>query len=539
MVREEDLIVGTAFFEKTVKFLARTENPSAVDLLRVLLDDSDIKTRSQAFEALYLKKDPAILLELFSRFLLNEEVWLKTEAVNPDRLARLADAAIRSNDTELIRRAVDMILRHKLYDGLKSILPMLESPSEELATLAATAVYSLAEKFYEELAACTNSTELRNMDRRREWFSTELEDPVRRFSVHGMIEPLKAFLMVTRKDYPSFLGIMADQHSQAVKTILDLLENGEHGGYLRLLLSFVEDSDSLPLIDLIICRRQDVRFVRYLLTVVGPQPAQNTKQALKRFKDFEWLKPDNPALPEMVEGLESGFVQLISNISLPRERLIEMFRFVFAYCSPEGRRAAAEAFRGFTGDDFNALILDVAEDKDPAVCSLLLRLMKNRGFKEADQIIMRCVDRPEPEVLQAVYDLMPDFHIDAYLQKVEQLPEQAARILGRIVRRIDAGSEKVLLEEIGSSAPIRRIATIRAIQYMGLGKEYQNQIIQILTEDDEINVRIVACQALATVLTIEAVRALKDATQERAFALRNAAEEAVQKWMELYNRSKK
>ena len=531
--------MGTAFFDKTVKFLGQSENPAANDVLRVLLDDPDWKTKSLAFDALFLKKDQAISLELFSRFLLNEEDWLNTEAINPDRLARLADFAIRSNDFQLIQLAINMILKHRVYDGLKSILPLLDSPREEIATTAASSVYALSEKFYEELAACTSPVEVRNMDRRREWLSTELEDPVRRFSIHGMVEPIKAFLIVTKKDYPSFLGVMADQHSQAAKTILDLLEHGEHGGYIRLLLSFVEDAESLPLIDLIIGQRSDVRFVRHLLAVVGPQPSQNAKQALKRFKDFSWLKLDYPDLPEMIDGLEPGFVQLIANISLPRERVIEMFRYVFTHCSPEGRRTVAEVLRGFTGDDYNAFILEIVEDSDPVVCSSILKLMKSRGFKEADQMIVRCVDRSEPEILQTIYDLMPDFHVESYLQKVEQLPESTAKALGRIVRQVDTGTDKMLSAEIVSTTPIRRVSTIHSIQYMGLGKEYQDKLIQIVQEDEELNVRVAACEALSTVLTIEAIRTLKETTQERAFALRNAANEAVEKWMQLYNSSKK
>ena len=531
--------MGTAFFDKTVKFLVQCENPASNDILRVLLDNDDWKTKSQAFDALFLKRDNDISLELFSRFLLNEEEWLTTTAVNPDRLGRLADAAIRSNEMERIRQAIDLILRHKLYDGLKSILPLMDSPKQELAELAATAVYGLAEKFYEELAACTSATEMRNFDRRREWIVSELEDTVRRFGVHGMIEPVKALLIVTKKDYESFLGIMTDQHSQTVKTILDLLEHGDHGGYLRLLLSFVMDAGAPPLLDQIICRRKDAKFVRYLLQVIGPATLpQDIKQALKRFKDFDWLQTDNPDLPAILEGMEGGFVQLISNISLPRERVIELFRYIFAKCSPEGRRVAAESFRGFTGDDFNTLIMEVVNDPDPAVCAIILKIVKNRGFKGADQVIAKCIEqRTEPEILQAIYDLMPDFHIDAFLQKVIQLTDTGARQLGRIVHKVDPGTDKVLESEITNILSVRRIAAIKAYQYIGLGKEKQEVIIQLMQSDDDMNVRLAACQALASVLTVEALRALKDATQDQAFALRGAATEAVEKWTALYTQA--
>lgn len=527
----------TATFDKTVKYLAKSENSAANDILRALLQADDWGVRSHAFDALYLKKDNAINTELFVRFLEDEQRWMKTDVVNPDRIARLVDTVIRGGDERLRNAAIDVVLRLRIYDGLKSVLPLLESPREDEARLAANAIFSLAEKFYQELAACTSSTELRNMDRRREWFSTELEGAVRRFSIHGMVESLQAFLMVTKKDYASFLSVMGDHHSDAVKKILDFLEHGDHGSYLRLLLSFVDDPDAIPQIDIIISSRTDVKFVRYLLEVVGPQAGAQTKQALKRFKDFQWLSQDHPDLPMILEGLEPNFVQLITNISLPREKLIEFLRFVFAKCTPEGRKSAADAFRALGGDDFNVVLLEVAEDPDPGVCSMLLRLIKSRNLKEGDQIIMRCVERNEPELLQTIYDLVPDFHLESYLQKVDQFPEPIARTLGRIVKKVDQGTDNILHSELSSTAPVRRIAAINTIRYMGIARKFQDKLCALLENDEETKVRIAVCDTLCTVLSREAIQALKDATRERAFALREAAEIAVQKWMELYNQS--
>ncbi|MGL6196877.1 MAG: HEAT repeat domain-containing protein [Thermoguttaceae bacterium] len=526
----------TATFDKTFKFLAKTENPAAIDLLRVLLDDQDWQVKAQAFETLYLKRDNTIALELFGRILQDEENWMRTSAVNADRIAKLADTAIRSNDENLLKVAIDISLRHRIYDTLKSVLPFLESPREDIAKMAAAAILAFAEKFYEELAACTSATELRNFDRRREWFSEELEDSVRRFSMHGMIEPLKAFLLVTKKDYPSFLSVMGDHHSAASKTIMDLLENGEHPSYMRLLLSFVEDTSAPPQIDIIIGKRKDVKFVRNLLNYIGPAPNPQAKAAYKRFKDFIWLDVNNSDLPEMYKGLEPQFVQLITSISLPREKLLEMFRYVFSHCSPEGRRAAAEALKSMAGDDFNQLIIENVDDQDGATCSALLRLVKGRGFKESDQIIMRSVERNDPVVLQTLYELVPDFHVDSFLQKVDQLPEQVARALGRIVRKVDSDFDKTIALEFASTAAVRRIATIHAVKFAGISRDYQDILCRIVQNDEDMNVRTAACDSLSEVLTMEAIKTLKEATEDRSFALRNAALEAVNKWTALYQK---
>ncbi|MGL6225963.1 MAG: hypothetical protein ACRC10_04965 [Thermoguttaceae bacterium] len=528
-----------AVFDKTVKFLGETENPAACDILRVLLDSQDWPTRSAAFEALYLKKDQTLNLLLLSKFLEDEENWMKVPAVNTDRLARLFEAATRANDPALLTTSIQMVLRWKIYDGLKSLLPFLDSPRADLAKLAGESILSLAEKFYDEMAACTTVAELRNLDRRREWFSAELEDAVRRYSVHGMVEPIKAFLLVARKDYASFLNIMGDHHSAASKKILELIETGDHGSYLRLLLSFLEDSNAPPQIDAIICKRSDARFVRNMLSIAGQAQNAQAKQPYKRFKDFAWMKPNDPHLPELIESEEASFVQLFTNIGLTREKQIEMFRFVFSKCSAEGRRAAAESLRAFPGDDFNALLLDVVNDPDPAACATLMKLVKSRNMKEAEQVIGQCLERSEPQIMQAIYDIVPDYHIESYLQKVVDLDPQEALTRGRIVRKVDENAEKVLSAELVSAVPVRRIAAITAVRYMGFGREYQDYLIKMVREDAETTIRVAACTALGEVLTVESLRTLKEATEERSLALRTAATEAIQRWSQLYAQSKR
>jgi HEAT repeat protein len=208
------------------------------------------------------------------------------------------------------------------------------------------------------------------------------------------------------------------------------------------------------------------------------------------------MQPDNPELPGLIESYEASFVQLFTNIALPREKLIDMFRFTFAHCSVEGRRAAADALKGFPGDDFNALLLEVVNDADPIVCATVMKLIKSRNMKEVDQVISQCLKRSEPPIMQAVYDIVPDYHIESYLQKVMDLSPEEAFSRGKIVLKVDENTEKVLTTEIVSVVPVRRIAVITAISYMGLGREFQDYLCKMVHEDAETNIRAAACTAL-------------------------------------------
>lgn len=529
----------TSVLLKTIKFLAQSENPAALDLLRFLLEDTDPEVRRAAFDALYRKQDAAVRLELFVRFVKDEEQWNGQACITPDRLGKLSAEAFQSGDERMMQLAAQVIIRHKLYESVPTLCSYVESHMESWANLAADTILALSESFYDELLNCRTELDRRNMDRRREWLTGQIEVLVRTYATHDMLAVVKAYLIITKRDYPSFLAILGDIHSKISKTMVQLLEGGEHGSFIRLLLSFISDPESPALVDNILCSKDDPKFVRNFLNTVGSPPDQTTKAALKRFKNVKWLSLESPErLLELIREVEPCFVYFFTNITLSKEDQADLLRFVFKYCQPEARRVAVEALRGFPTEEFNQILIDAVQDPDAFVCASAMRIVKSKGLKDADQIIMRCVDRRESVVIQAIYDLLPDFHIETYLQKVEQFPEQIARTLGKIVRKIDSNTEKVLGEEIASFVPFRRLSAATAIRYLGLGGKFQNQVCQILERDEESNVRIAACMALSEVMTMEAIQALKEATQDRTFVIRAAANDAVQLWMGHYNRQR-
>ncbi len=516
--------------EKTIRFLTRSHNPSTMDLLRFLLDNIERDVREKAFEGLYLKKESEIMLELFHLVDGNEQQWRLATFLTPERMSRLAEEAIRSGDFELVKKGCAMAIRNNLYETLPAITTLLEVPRPEWVELSAGIILKLATCFYNDLVDAASELERRNMDRRREWFATQLENPVRRYTIHRRLEPVKAFLLVAKKNYPFLLNVLGDVHSQVCKVIIDLLENNEEGSYYRLLLSFVDDSNSPPVIDLILTSKDEKKFIHHLLKAIGDSPSQITKDALKRFKEFRWITPDNKMIPELIEGEEAAFVQLIANANLPRETTLAMFELVFHLPSVEGRRAAAKAIRAFSGDDVNRILIAAGNDPDPNVCSEVMRVMKAKKVREVDQIIMQNYDHSSKLVRETIYELTPEFRVDIFFQKIGQMTENMSRVLGRVVRNIDPNVRKRINQEIVSAIPIRRRMAIDATRFTNLATEYAETLIDIYENDDEIEVRIAACLALAEVLTADAWQTLQQAAENHNLAIQRAGIEASKTW---------
>jgi len=156
--------------------------------------------------------------------------------------------------------------------------------------------------------------------------------------------------------------------------------------------------------------------------------------------------------------------------------------------------------------------------------------MKIKRVKEVDQIIMQKYEHPSSLVRETIYELMPEFRIETFFQKIGQVTVNMARILGRIVRSIDPNVRKRLNEEIASAIPVRRRLAIDAMIYTNFAAEYEETLIHIAETDDELEVRIAACMALAHVLTNDSWQTLQHAAANRNMALQQAGIEALKVW---------
>ncbi|MDR0870503.1 MAG: HEAT repeat domain-containing protein [Planctomycetaceae bacterium] len=523
----------SAFQGKTIKFLGKDPNPAAVEVLVKLLANPDNRLRTMAFDALFLRKDQTLCILLFKYFIKDEEFWAHNEILTAERLSRLADAAFRTDNAAVREEAARVILQYKLYETLPAVLMYLEGSDDELAVKAKAMTLQLSESFYADLLAAPES-ERRNFDRRREWFVQQLDGPIKRYSVNNCEELIKSLLILAKKDYETMVTLAADHRSVAGKKVIEELSTGEHGSYIRLLLSYIGDSGTPALIDEILVKRSDPLFVRKMLETVGPEPTFEFKTALKRFKEFAWFFPNKAELPSLVDGLEPFAVQLLSASDFPKDRQIKLHRFFLERKPAESRRAAAEAVRRLVGDDVNSMLLDFLNDSDPVTAATIFRILKARNCKEIDQHFDTLVNRPEPEIRQAIYDTMPDLHIESFASRFNQLTAESARIQGRYVRLIDPNTLKIISDDIVSPIPIRRLSACGVAAATGYARDFEKRIIEMAAGDDEGKVRIAAITALGSILTKDSIEEIKYLINDRSMDIRNAAAAALRDWMTAY-----
>lgn len=522
------------FVEKTIRQLGKTENISSVDVLSTLLASYDGETRKLAFDALYRKKTAEVYLLLFHHFAKNEVVWKECPSVTTERLSKLTEVAFRSDKPALKSKAAEIILKYNLYENLPIVVANLESSDLKQVEQAKTMLLSLANSFYKDLASAPSETERRNLDRRREWFVQQLDGPIKRYAVHGVEELIESLLIVTKKDYDTMRTVTGDHRSAACMKIAELLETGDHVSYIRLLLSYLPDVSTPAVIDGILERRSDVLFVRKLLEVVGPNPSLNLKDALKRFKNFEWFRPENPELPEIMEFLEANTVQLLMATEFSKSRVIALHRFFMRLPSCNLRRVSAEAMRRIVGDEVNKLLLEHLDDPDGPTAATIFRILKSRAVPELDHHFFKLVERSEEEIRTAIYEMIPELHAESFASRIGQMTPNTAKKLGRYVRQIDPNTFKVINDDIMSPIPVRRYSACALAAATGYAADFKNRLIELADIDDEINVRAAALQALGSVMTKDAVDVIKAFLEDHSMDMRDAAGNALREWMSNY-----
>ena len=316
----------TQFQNNTIRFVGKSENPAAIEILQHLLAHHDTGFRKLAFGLLYLKKSPEIYTYLFEKFLSDEEYWSNPDVVAPERLAKIADSALREASGKYRKEASAIAVKYRLYEVLPSVVLFCEAQDKQLSAYMRKVLLDLAEVFYDEIMNAPPE-ERCNFDRKRDWFVSQLDSPIKRFSISGIDEAIQSLLIITKKDFDLMKLLTADHRSAAAQKMREFLQHGNHRSFLRVLLNYVDDPDSPGIMDDIISQRSDALFVRKLLEYVGKDPSAEFRLTLKRFTDIAWFKADNPELPELVDGLETQAVQLLMSSGFPKERIIPLYKF--------------------------------------------------------------------------------------------------------------------------------------------------------------------------------------------------------------------
>lgn len=518
----------SAGLEATFQFLTRTANEASVDVLLATLECPSEASRDGALRALLGRRSARGHQEVFRRLPTMDEHCRAIVSERPDRLVGVISEALTTKDEGAFRRACEMILAFRLYDALPTLLAAIAREDQPGRQAAAETILLLTDLFYQELSTPDAQTKDRDFDTLRRRMISALEEGLLRYNQHGFKQVVEAFLILGRQQNPTLRRIL-QQSSEAVRPpLLETLAASQRGGVIRLLLSFLDDPQMPQAAREVLANRSDLKFVENLFQLVDPWLSRTVAESLARFSEFAWAKPKHPLWASMSDAGQRSAVRVIMASTMKRDQRLAVFGYLLAEGKPEGQRAAAAALAEIKTPEATVLVVRSLNNEDPVVRANLLKQLRWRNVPGSMSLLIRMVDSSHEEVREALRETLPEFTIRQYLVNFETMPEELRPTAGHIVRKIDPEAGTVLGSEMKSPSRVRRRRAVLAAREMGMVRDLEKAIIELLNDEDHM-VRVAAAETLADCDTLPTWEALRDAMLDRSVAVQEVAEKSLER----------
>ena len=513
--------------QATFQYLARTGNPLADEVLIAALDSVDQPIRDLAFKTVLERRSPGGHREIFRRLSDLDEHCRGIVGERPDRLVRVVGEEIASGEPQQFAKACEAILSFSLYDALPILVAELTRDNGSRRQAATQTILELTEKFYGELCR-PKKEQPRDQETARKRMISALEEAAGKFSRHGSMEVVEAFLLVSKQQNVGLRRMLQQPQESCHQAILDAMTHSSRGGVLRLLLSFLEDPQMPQAVKTVLAGRTDAKFLRNLVTVAGSGASKAVTESLARFDGFAWALPGHPSLAQLDDQGQADAMALLMATSIPRNKLLPLVRYLLLEGKTGGRRAAARVIHRFQGPEADGMVIIALNDEDPVVRACLVRELRPRNIPQAMSLLIRMVDTPHDEIRHALRDALPEFTFRHFMRNLEQLSDPMLATAGHLVRKIDAEAAWNLQMEMECLSPVRRRKAVLAANVMGLVRDLEETIIRLLSDEDHM-VRIAAAQALADTGSAPSWEALRDALLDRSVIVQETAEQSLQR----------
>ena len=511
----------------TLRLLEKTDNEAALAVLRPALDAPNPVIREGALRAILRRRNPTGVPEILRRLdrLSDHDQAILRE--NPGRMTSALRDAVLGNDLELCRTACRAAVMFQEYDLIPTLINAMEDAAKPNAAPAAETLMHLAHALYDELAAPRDYRNRRDPQLVRRNVLSSLELSLKRYARHERREAVEAFVLLVNRDNVVLKSILQNPHNSAFLVVNDVLSKGEHGGVLRLLLSFLDDPHAPSAGLSVVANRSDLRFLRFLLRKIGREPSALVGQNLKRIESVPWLRNGERLLDELDDIGQHGAVRLAIGCALPRAQAFAVIEYLLLHGKPGGRREAARALADFTGADANALALTALDDSDPQVQANVLGQLRRRGIPGVLARVVEKIDSRHAMVRKAARESLAEFSFARFLGAFDMLDEEVRQSTGLLVRKIDPQTPQLLRQELESpvrSRRLRGLAVARATELVG---QFEDLVIELLNDEDHM-VRAEAVTALGALTSEASLAALDAACDDRSPVVQEAARQARQ-----------
>ncbi len=517
--------------KKTLEFLGRTTNESAVPVLLAGLQSSAAEIQDEALIRLLRRRNGSGQGALIRRWDELTERWKWTIAQHPRQVVPAVRNAILSSDETLCANGCDALLRIREYELIATLVTAAREASDPQASLTADTLVQLAERMHEELNQPPESRQRRDLVGIRRQVVLKLEYAVEAYEQHRRRQIVEAFLLLCPTDNRVLTMILAQPRHAAYLIVLELLRGSARLGIMRLIFRFVTAGRAPSVVLQVIGHRTDPPFVRQLLQRVGGHLTREVRDNLRRIESIAWMRGDLSWMSELTDTEQEAAVQLALASGVARPTVFRLVCHILDNGEAGSRRRAAEALADFGGAEANELAVRLLNDSDPVVQANVLVQLRKRSIPGAMGHLIRALSSPHECVRDAARSCLTEFRFDRYVNAFDMMDEAARRSTGRLVKQVDSSVLPRLAAELQSRMRTRRMRALELTKVMDLVDQLESLVI-CMTRDEDHFVRAAAARTLAQSQTATAAEALQECLADRSITVRETAKDSLKQLRE-------
>jgi hypothetical protein len=514
--------------EITLKTFAATENEAAVPVLVDSLWARQFSVRDGSIKAILNRKGNSGKKELLGHWQDFETCWKDLIAEKHGKMSGALREVISGGDATLVENACDATIYLRDYDQIPTLIAAIEANPSNNSLLLEETLVDLCGELYKELGSRRQYGGGRKDPQiaRRNSLSF-LEDAVSRFSKHNCSAILEGYLMLVSRENATLKSILQSPKSQTFGAVTDLLKSSDQPGILRLLLSFLDDSQ-LPLAAVqLVAKRYDATYLPLLMNKIGFQPDGALVAILRKIDAIGWMSQQPELLDSLTDAQQQAAMQFAACSSMNRGEVFQVIKYLLDYGKTGGKRAAALALAQFEGPEANNLAMRLLDDAAPEIQAVIVSQLRDRNIPGAMNRLIELVDSNHPEIQDAAQLALEEFSFDRYLTAYDMLDDDVRRTTGELVRKADKEAKRRLKGELQEESRSRCLRALSMAPMMGLVDALETEILALAANTDHF-IRTGAVKALGSGTTDTSLELIRDATSDNSVSVRAAAAESLE-----------
>ncbi len=495
----------TSPFQKTLRFLAKSNSPHVATLLIATLDrDLPANTLKQTVSTLLNLKNKIghqELIRCFKSFDTDVKQQIREES---HLLANTLQQGLKSSNEEHLKDCLELVQFAEIFNKLPVVLDLLLKPNQANAEKIAETFSELINSLSKKQKNKNNSAIVAPLNK----IQQKLDKACSQFdSLHNKNIILKSILILGTPEHISVQNIFKQKDSKCCQIAIQILKESKHPGVMQLLVDSILTNYSPLHIKEVLRAREDTNFIIHLLRWVPLKLNENQERNFFELKSLSWLSPNSEQLEQIPPELHEALAKMISFMGLPPDIKRSLQEWMIQNGSPAARRIAADVLLQMKPEKAQEIVQEGLDSDDKEVQAWSVGQLRSQNVPDAMKTLISRLEDDSQVVRDAARNELQGFNLEYIISNLDKLTPAICLNAGQLIQKIDQHLSMKLETELRHPIYHRRLQTLRAIAPLGMTAIVRDILHEFL-EDDETLIRRLAIETLALDMTDESLVAI-------------------------------